>query len=83
MKLLLVNPSRGKEAKGDFWDFNFEKRILGQTSLVPLYLPTIAGITPEDVEISIVDEKVEEIDFDDDVDLVGIGSMTPNIKRAY
>jgi radical SAM superfamily enzyme YgiQ (UPF0313 family) len=83
MKLLLVNPSRGKEAKGDFWDFNFEKRILGQTSLVPLYLPTIAGITPEDVEISIIDEKVEEIDFGVDVDLVGIGSMTPNIKRAY
>jgi radical SAM superfamily enzyme YgiQ (UPF0313 family) len=83
VKLLLVNPSRGKKAKGDFWDFNFEKRILGQTSLVPLYLPTIAGITPKDVEISIVDEKVEEIDFDDDVDLVGIGSMTPNINRAY
>lgn len=83
MRLLLVNPSRGKNAKGDFWDFNFEKRVLGQTSLIPLSLPTIAGLSLEDVETTIVDEKVEEIDFNEKVDLVGIGAMTPSIKRAY
>lgn len=83
MRLLLINPSRGKNVKGDFWDFNFEKRILGQTSLIPLSLPTIAGVTPEYVETSIIDEKVEEINFDEKVDLVGIGAMTPNITRAY
>ena len=48
MKVMLINPSRGKNAKGDFWDFKFEKRILGQTSLIPLSLPTIAGATPKD-----------------------------------
>lgn len=83
MKLLLINPSRGKNSKGDFWDFKFEKRVLGQTSLIPLSLPTIAGATPEDVETTIIDEKVDEIDFDKKVDLVGIGAMTPNITRAY
>ena len=83
MRLLLINPSRGKNAKGDFWDFNFEKRVLGQTSLIPLSLPTIAGLSPEDFETTIIDEKVEEIDFDEKVDLVGIGAMTPSIKRAY
>ncbi len=83
MKVMLINPSRGKNAKGDFWDFKFEKRILGQTSLIPLALPTIAGATPNDVDVTIVDEKVEEINFDEKVDLVGIGAMTPNINRGY
>lgn len=83
MKVMLINPSRGKNAKGDFWDFKFEKRILGQTSLIPLALPTIAGATPNDVDVIIVDEKVEEINFDEKVDLVGIGAMTPNINRGY
>ena len=53
MKVMLINPSRGKNAKGDFWDFKFEKRILGQTSLIPLSLPTIAGATPKDVDVII------------------------------
>jgi radical SAM superfamily enzyme YgiQ (UPF0313 family) len=83
MKLSLINPSRGKKAKGDFWDFKFEKKILGQTSLIPLFLPTIAGATPRDVETKIIDEKVEEINFDEKVDIVGIGGMTSNISRAY
>lgn len=83
MKLLLVNPSRGKNAKGDFWDFKFEKRVLNQTSLIPLSLPTIAAATPEDVETVIIDEKVDDINLDEHFDLVGIGAMTPNITRAY
>jgi len=83
VKLFLINPTRGKNSKGDFWDFKFEKRILGQTSLIPLSLPTIAGATPEDVETTIIDEKVDEINFDEKVDIVGIGAMTPNITRAY
>ena len=83
MKLMLINPGKGKNSRGDFWDFNFERRILGQSSLFPLSLPTIAGATPEDVEIKIVDENVEEINFDEKVDLVGLGAMTRNINRAY
>ena len=79
----MVNPSRGKDSKGDFWDFRFEKRVLGQTSLIPLSLPTIAGATPKDIDTAIIDEKLDEINFDEKVDLVGIGAMTPNIKRAY
>ncbi|MFC2093383.1 radical SAM protein [Bacteroidota bacterium] len=83
MKLFLINPTRGKNSKGDFWDFKFEKRILGQTSLIPLSLPTVAGATPKDIETTIIDEKVDEINFDEKVDIVGIGAMTPNITRAY
>ena len=83
MKLFLINPSRDSNKKGDFWDFKFEKRILGQTALMPLFLPTIAAATPKDFEIQIIDEKIEEINFDDKVDIVGIGAMTSTINRAY
>jgi len=83
VKLLLVNPSRGLKSEEAFLDFNFEKRVLGLTSLLPLALPTIAGATPEDVETTIVDERIEDINFDEKVDLVGIGGMTLNIKRGY
>lgn len=83
MKLSLINPERNPEQKGDFFDFRFEKRILNQIGLIPLALPTIAGATPDDVETRIIDEQVEEINFDEEVDIVGIGAMTPKISRAY
>ena len=83
MRLLLINPSRGLHAEDAFLDFNFEKRVLGLTSLLPLSIPTIAGATPKDVETIIVDERIEKINYDEKVDLVGIGGMTLNIKRTY
>lgn len=83
MKLLLINPKRRNTSKGDFWDFKFEERITGQHSLLPLALPTIAGVTPKDIDVEILDEKVEPVNFDDKPDLVGIGAMTTNINRGY
>ena len=49
----------------------------------PLALPMVAALTPEDVKVIIVDEKVEPIDFEENVDLVGISVMTPFAPRAY
>ena len=46
-------------------------------------LATIAALTPGDVEITVVDDYVEEIDYDQPVDLVGITGMTSQIPRAY
>jgi radical SAM superfamily enzyme YgiQ (UPF0313 family) len=48
-----------------------------------LALTTLASLTPEDWEISIRDENVEEIDFEDPADLVAISAMTPLAPRAY
>ena len=38
---------------------------------------------PEDVEIRIVDEDIESIDFSAEANLVGISFMTYNAPRAY
>lgn len=48
-----------------------------------LTFPILAVHTPDDVEVEIIDEAIEAIDFDDPVDLVGITSMTHSAPRAY
>ena len=77
MKILLISPENKKSiyayTKEDVKAFWFPK----------LGLPTIAANTPPDVEVRIVDECVEDIDFNVDVDLVGISVMTYLAPRAY
>ena len=49
----------------------------------PLSLLTIAGLTPADIEVVLVSEDFEEIDYAAAFDLVGITAMIQNAKRAY
>ncbi len=75
MKLLLVNPTRYKE---DGTLYKSPRRwLLGIT------LPYLAALTSSDVEIEIVDECWQEIDFDGPCDLVGISFMSHQAPRAY
>jgi radical SAM superfamily enzyme YgiQ (UPF0313 family) len=52
-------------------------------TLLPLNLAMLAALTPPDIELSIVDEVVEKINFDEQVDLVGISCTTTVAQRAY
>ena len=52
-------------------------------AIPPLNLALLASYTPEHYEVEIVDEAVEELDFDKPADLVGITCMTPLAPRAY
>ena len=72
-RLLLITPMGRNTAMGR--DFKFAYPTIG--------IPAVAAITPDDFDITIVDEVVEDINFDMDVDLVGISSMTPMAMRAY
>lgn len=49
----------------------------------PLTYPLLAAYTPPDIEVSIVDESFETIDFDQEGDLVAITFVTPLAPRAY
>jgi radical SAM superfamily enzyme YgiQ (UPF0313 family) len=51
--------------------------------LVPINLPLIAGLTPENFEVKIIDENITDIDFNETPDIVGITGMTAVINRAY
>jgi radical SAM superfamily enzyme YgiQ (UPF0313 family) len=48
-----------------------------------LSLHILASLTPKDVDITVVDEEIREIDFSLDFDLVGISCMTATANRSY
>jgi hypothetical protein len=48
-----------------------------------LSLPTIAAYTPDNWDVDLVDEAVEDIDFDDPCEMVGLSIMTCYAPRAY
>jgi len=73
MKILLVLPVSRKNVLGKSFAFNLP--FLG--------LITLASHTPEDVEVVLIDERVDKIDFNEKYDLVGITVMTPLAPRAY
>lgn len=59
-------------------------RMINQEfTLLPLNLGMLAALTPPDIEVSIVDEVVEKVNFDEQVDLVGISCTTTVVPRAY
>ncbi|HWU39932.1 MAG TPA: cobalamin-dependent protein, partial [Candidatus Acidoferrum sp.] len=73
MNLLLISPLTSKSLLGA--DFYFRMPTLG--------LLRVAAATPSEWKVTILDEKVEPIDFSRSPDLVGITGMTPAINRAY
>lgn len=80
MKLLLINPCFPE----NFWSFSwvFSKIAVNKSALLPpLGLATLAALTPRDWHITIVDENIEEIDFDYDCDLVGVCGMAVQYPR--
>jgi radical SAM superfamily enzyme YgiQ (UPF0313 family) len=72
MKILLVSPCKDPQLK--------KSKFL----MIPqLALHLIAGLTPPEHEVRILEEELETIDLDEDCDLVGISCMTSNATRAY
>ncbi len=51
--------------------------------LPPLSLATVAAATPEHIDVEIIDEAIEPIDYTCDADLVGITTLTRFAPRAY
>jgi hypothetical protein len=72
MKLLLVSPSR-----------KLGKKVLKAIKMPQLGLHILASLTPNDVDITVLDEEIREIDFSLDFDLVGISCMTATANRSY
>jgi radical SAM superfamily enzyme YgiQ (UPF0313 family) len=71
MKLLLVSPSH-----------KFRKKLRA-IKIPQLSLHILASLTPNDVDITVVDEEIREIDFSLNFDLVGISCMTATANRSY
>jgi radical SAM superfamily enzyme YgiQ (UPF0313 family) len=52
-------------------------------ALVPLTLPYLAALTPKDWDVTLVDEQLQDIDFNAKPDLVAITSWTVHSIRGY
>ena len=74
MKVTLIEPAMIKTP-----DFSEKPAWL----LQPLTLATLAGLTPPDVEVEALDDRLEAIDYDAPRDLVGISVKTFTARRAY
>ncbi len=75
MKITLIDPTRYLD-NGEL----LKPRRLFSPSLA---LPLLAALAPDNVDISIVNEVFEDINYDQETDVVGITSYTTNIHRAY
>jgi radical SAM superfamily enzyme YgiQ (UPF0313 family) len=89
MKILLVNPKTPQDSGRDLYTapiagpmFAFQPFTKMRFGL-PLALPTLAAHTPSKHQVEIIDEEVEQIDFNRKYDLVGITTMTYKAPRAY
>jgi len=73
MRIAFIIPRWPKDS---FWDVIAFKFPLLSSSL-------LAGLTPFRHDVRIIDESLTKIDFDQEVDLVGITAITPLAPRGY
>ena len=78
MKIHLVTP-RNPES---FWTYDRILPSLGKRCIFPnLSMPTVAGLTGPDHEVTLCDENVDEIDFDVEADIVGVTGYIVHKQR--
>lgn len=80
MKILLVFP-RVEHGQTSIRDKGSWSALLFGNPIITL--PHLAAITPEKHDVKIVNENYNDIDFDADVDLVGITCYTMTAPRVY
>jgi len=83
VRVELINPNNPTNAANIPF---LQKGLLSRTAKAyspPLNLVMIAAYTPPNIDVSITDECVSPIDFEKDVDLVGLTAYTNSASRAY
>ena len=88
MKLALISPKGSLLGRNvafvDFLKQSSEMEFYRQYwSGLGLGLLVIGALTPQDVELELIDENIEQIDFRKNYDLVAITAFTQQATRAY
>ena len=79
-RICLINP----KFPTSFWGLNHGLPLLGKKANMPvLALPVLAGLTPAEHEVVLIDENVQDIDFEAlrSFDIVGLTGMTVQRDR--
>jgi radical SAM superfamily enzyme YgiQ (UPF0313 family) len=69
MHVTLIYPSMGRRIRA--------------AQMQPLTIAALAGVTPDEIELSFFDDRIEDVNYDAPTDLVGISVQTFTAKRAY
>jgi len=82
MNILLIQPRLSQMQP---WSFSsFLQKAVEKLMSPPLTLEQLYAITPEDYEVTIVDDRIgQKINYNGDYDIVGITASTAYINRAY
>ena len=72
MKLELIVPATNENMKS-------RRKVLTP----PLGMAMVAALTPPEINVSLTDENITTIDFEKEVDLIGITALTCTAQRAY
>jgi radical SAM superfamily enzyme YgiQ (UPF0313 family) len=75
MHVTLVKPTLGRTERDD--------RFIDEARMEPLQLGLLAGLTPSGVDLTLTDDRIDEIDYDAPTDLVAITVETFTARRAY
>ena len=75
MHVTFIKPTLGRLDEGD--------RFVDEARMEPLSLGVLAGLTPSGVDCSLLDDRIDEIDYDERTDLVAINVESFTARRAY
>ncbi len=76
MKILLIFP-------GLHHSLARKERKHKEFQLIGTTLPTLAALSPPDIEVEILNEYNHPVDYEADADIIGITVMTSHAPRAY
>ena len=74
MKILFITPAIGKKDN---------EKYIGTWKMEPLTVATLKSLTPKNIETFFFDDRIENINYNIDVDLVSISVETYTAHRAY
>ena len=74
MKLTLIKPNIGRREHSLYVD---------EARMEPLQLGILAALTPNDIEVVMYDDRMEQIPYDEPTDLAAITVETFTARRAY
>ncbi len=89
MKIALINPVnslnviRAPNLPKSLLNLLSSFKLSARGVFPPLNLAVVAALTPPDIEVRVIDECVEPVDFEGSYDLVGITAITTSALRAY
>src|SRR6185369_3609318 len=78
--IVLINP----KFEASFWGLEHALPLMGKRANLPVAcLPLLAALTPEPHEVTLVDENVEALDYDQlaRADIVGVTGMSVQRRR--